>query len=108
MMSYKEITDNIAQLLDQKEQYYGPTYKEIGDVYAQLFKSVKSIDAHDLLAVVRMLDKIFRIVHSTDGSTKLDAWNDIAGYAILQIELLNRNQPTDNPQVNQVIPPTQS
>lgn len=105
-MSYKEITDKLAQLLEQKEQYYGPTYREIGDVYAQLFKSVKSIDAHDLLAVVRILDKIFRIVHSTDGSTKLDAWSDIAGYAILQINLLS--QSTNSAQVDQVIPPTQS
>ncbi len=89
---YQAITDEIAQILEEKESYYGPVYEDIGIVLTTLLAKSKSINVQELLAITRIVDKLFRIANSAELDAHLDAWRDIAGYAILELSTLNKQK----------------
>jgi len=88
-----KLDDTISELksiLFKKGGEYGDTYSIVFELLKQLFSDKKDIngnfilsenDLKSLLAIIRILDKLCRYVHGHEE----DVWEDIAGYAILEI-----------------------
>jgi hypothetical protein len=79
---YEEIGAAIGCLVDKKQKAYGRSFDHSGAILAILYPyGVKPEQYGDLLGMVRILDKLFRI--ATDKRAL------IAGYALL----MNRDYP---------------
>jgi hypothetical protein len=88
---YEEIGAAIGCLVDKKQKAYGRSFDHSGAILAILYPyGVKPEQYGDLLGMVRILDKLFRI--ATDKQALGESpWTDVAGYALL----MNRDYPID-------------
>lgn len=80
---YRDIGQAIGALVDEKQRAYGDSFGKSGAVMKILYPDgipLEKID--DALAVVRVVDKLFRIATDRDAFGE-SPWRDIAGYAIL-------------------------
>ena len=83
--SFKDIGTEIGSLVDQKNAAYGSSFSRSEEILKVLFPDgVKPEQYTDLLAITRVLDKLFRIANKKDAFGE-SPWRDIAGYAILGI-----------------------
>ncbi len=81
--SFKEIGTEIGSLVDQKNEAYGSSFSRSSEILKILFPDgVKPEQYTDLLAITRVLDKLFRIDNKKDAFGE-SPWQDIAGYGIL-------------------------
>lgn len=81
-ISYEKIGSEIGRLVDLKQRQYGDSFHRSADVLRILYPDgVQPTDYQDLMAVVRVLDKLFRIANGDQGDES--AWSDIAGYGLL-------------------------
>lgn len=81
--SYKEIGSEIGALVDQKNLAYGDSFNRSGEVLKILYPNgIKPDQYKDALAVVRIIDKLFRIANAKDALNE-NPFRDIAGYGIL-------------------------
>ena len=80
---YEDIGAEIGRLVDRKQKVYGQSFDKTGQILAIVYPlGIKIEQYDDVLAIVRILDKFFRI--STDkAALGEDPWQDIAGDAIL-------------------------
>lgn len=73
----------LGQLVTEKNAAYGDSFARSGRIMKELYPQgvpVEKLD--DALAIVRVLDKLFRIATAKDAFGE-SPWNDVAGYAIL-------------------------
>lgn len=78
---YKELTDNLIELLISKEKAYGQAYLNAPEILKILYpEGVQPNDYDKLLYITRILDKLNRIAQ--DDNTE-DPLQDIAGYSLL-------------------------
>lgn len=93
---FQEIGNAIGALVDEKNAAYGDSFARAGKIMQILYP--EGVGAHqldDALAIIRVLDKLFRIATKKDAFGE-DPWRDIAGYAILAVA---RNlEPADDPE----------
>jgi hypothetical protein len=88
MNIYKEEGQKIGKLVDEKNHAYGDSFGLSGRILKLLYPgNIKPEQYDDMLAVIRVIDKIFRIATSRDALGE-DPWTDIAGYAILRARQL--------------------
>jgi hypothetical protein len=79
---YEELAAKLGRLVDSKQQQYGDSFHTFHHLLAFLYPDgVKVEDYPNMLAIVRVLDKLCRISRGDQGDES--AWNDIAGYGIL-------------------------
>lgn len=80
---YEEIGAEIGRLVDKKQKAYGQSFNHVGEVLKILYpQGIKIEQYDDVLAIVRILDKFFRI--ATDKSALGEnPWQDVAGYSLL-------------------------
>ena len=84
-MSYVEIAKSIGTLTSEKNEAYGDSFGQACDVLKVLYPDgVKPEQYKDMLAVVRVIDKLFRIANKKDAFGE-SPWRDICGYALLGI-----------------------
>ena len=86
---YEEIGAEIGRLVDKKQVAYGRSFDKSGQILGVLYP--RGIEPHqydDLLAMIRIIDKLFRIATARDAMGE-SPWTDIAGYALL----MNREYP---------------
>ncbi|MBM88261.1 MAG: hypothetical protein CMQ41_07755 [Gammaproteobacteria bacterium] len=84
-MKYTEIGQQIGQLVQQKNEAYGDSFSKSEDILKVLFPNgVQPNQYRDLLAITRIIDKLFRIATNKDALGE-NPWSDICGYAILAI-----------------------
>lgn len=82
---YRKKAEKLGELVDKKQIQYGNSFKETHKILKILYPNeMKSEQYHDALAIVRIVDKLFRISKGNQGDES--AWDDIAGYAILMAE----------------------
>lgn len=82
-MSYAELGASIGRMVDEKQLQYGKSFDHSSAILAQLYpQGVKVKDFPHLLAIVRILDKFFRIANNITAGGE-SPWLDIAGYALL-------------------------
>jgi hypothetical protein len=82
-MIYENVGREIGALVDKKNQAYGSSFNNSGEILRVLFPNGIKVEQYtDMLAVVRILDKLFRIANDKNAFNE-DPWQDIAGYGIL-------------------------
>ena len=82
-MSYAKLGEEIGLLVERKQLAYGDSYGKSGEILRVLYPTgIGPHQMEDALAVVRIVDKLFRI--ATDpGALGESPWVDIAGYGLL-------------------------
>lgn len=76
---------DVGLLVDKKQAAYGDSFGRSGEVLRQLYpEGIRPEQYDDLLAVARVLDKLFRIATDRDALGE-SPWRDIAGYGLLGV-----------------------
>ena len=87
---YVQPAVELALLLEQKQKSYGDAFGSMEEVFKILYPNgISPYQYGDLLTVVRMLDKVFRIANMPpEGKDAMgeEPYKDIAGYALLALE----------------------
>lgn len=84
-MTYEQIGADLGRLVEDKQAAYGNSYGRSGDVMRLLYPDgIRPEQMDDALAVVRVVDKLFRIATSKDAFGE-SPWRDIAGYGLLGV-----------------------
>tara|TARA_Y100000310_G_scaffold321950_1_gene380303 strand:- start:2061 stop:2357 length:297 start_codon:yes stop_codon:yes gene_type:complete len=82
---FVEIGNRIGELVKQKNMAYGDSFSRATDILEVLYPNgVKPHQYRDMLAVIRVIDKLFRLATRKNAFDE-SPWNDIAGYALLGI-----------------------
>lgn len=80
------IAESIASTVAEKNAAYGDSFAKAGDILETLYPNgITREQYRDMLAVVRVVDKLFRIATDRDALGE-SPWRDIAGYALLACE----------------------
>jgi hypothetical protein len=84
--TYKDIGIEIGSLVDEKNAAYGSSFAECHKILSVLYPAgIKPDQYTDALAIIRVIDKLFRIANKKDAFGE-SPWRDIAGYALLGIQ----------------------
>ena len=79
---YESMAREIGALVDRKQKEYGDSFHRCEAIIRTLWPNGIPPEAYtDALAVVRVIDKLFRIAHGKQGDE--NPWRDIAGYGLL-------------------------
>ena len=80
---YANAALDIAALVTEKQRVYGNSFGKSREVIRILYPDGISREQYaDALAVIRVIDKLFRIATDRDALGE-SPWQDIAGYALL-------------------------
>ncbi len=81
--TFHSIAKEIADLVESKQAAYGNSFGSSGDVLRILYPlGIKSEQYDDMLCIVRIIDKLFRI--ATDKHAMGESpYRDICGYGLL-------------------------
>ena len=80
---YRTTGERIGQLVDEKNMAYGDSFHKSAIVMLALFPNGIPTEKYtDALAIVRIVDKLFRLANKKDAFGE-DPMEDIAGYAIV-------------------------
>lgn len=83
MSKYEDLGREIGELVDQKQAAYGDSFGRSGAVLRVLYPDgIKPEQYDDALAVVRIVDKLFRVANQRDAFNESPG-RDIAGYGML-------------------------
>jgi len=83
--NYEELGRQIGALVATKQAAYGDAFGRSGRVLRILYPDGICIEQYDdMLAVVRILDKLFRIATDRDALGE-SPYRDIAGYGLLGV-----------------------
>ena len=81
--TYETIGRNIGRLVDKKNIAYGDSFHQSCKILEILYPDGVTLSQYkDMLGVVRVIDKLFRIANRKDAFSE-NPWNDIAGYGIV-------------------------
>lgn len=84
-MIFEKIGTNIGKLVDQKNAAYGSSFKKSEQILKVLYpEGIKPEQYGDMLAITRIVDKLFRIATKKDAFGE-NPFKDIAGYGILGV-----------------------
>lgn len=84
--TYKLLGSEIGSLVDEKNAAYGSSFAESHKILSVLYPNgIKPEQYTDALAIIRVIDKLFRIANKKDAFGE-SPWRDIAGYALLGID----------------------
>lgn len=80
---YETLGAEIGRLVQAKQAAYGDAHGRAGAVLRVLYpEGIRPDQMDDALAVVRVVDKLFRIATARDALGE-SPWRDIAGYGLL-------------------------
>ena len=81
---YEIIAKEVAKLVEIKQQQYGHSFNDAHKILEVFYpEGIQPKDYQDLLTVVRVIDKLFRITRGDQGDES--AWKDINGYSLLSL-----------------------
>tara|TARA_Y100000588_G_C14256496_1_gene925717 strand:+ start:867 stop:1148 length:282 start_codon:yes stop_codon:yes gene_type:complete len=82
---FEEIGRAIGALVKEKNLAYGDSFGRAEEIIRVLYPDgVRPDQFQDMLAITRVIDKLFRIANKKDAFGE-SPWKDICGYAILGI-----------------------
>lgn len=82
---YEQVGKELGQLVEEKNAAYGDSFGQANKILEALYPNgVQPEQYLDLLAIVRVVDKLFRIANKKDAFGE-SPWRDICGYAILGV-----------------------
>ena len=80
---YEEKAEQIGKLVAEKNAAYGSSFAQSHQILTVLYPNgIKPEQFTDALAIIRVIDKLFRIATAKDAFGE-SPWQDIAGYGIL-------------------------
>ncbi|ATB52715.1 hypothetical protein [Caldibacillus phage CBP1] len=83
---YEWLGTEIGRLVDEKNRAYGDAFNKAGDFLKIIYPNgVKPEQYDDMLAIVRVFDKLMRIANQKEAFGE-NPWRDICGYSLLSIE----------------------
>lgn len=83
MGKYKELAEQIGNLVEEKNAAYGNSFDQAGEFLRLLYPNGIPPEAYgDMLCVVRIFDKLKRIATNKDAFGE-SPWGDVAGYGLL-------------------------
>ena len=86
---YAALGKSIGELVQSKQRIYGDSFGKAGDILSILYPNgVPVAQYDDMLAITRVIDKLFRIATDRDALGE-SPWRDIAGYALLAVARVN-------------------
>ena len=89
---YEKLGADIGRLVSEKQIAYGDSFGKAGEVVRILYPAgIPPEKLDDALTLVRVLDKLFRIATDRDALGE-SPWRDIAGYALLSAERIERKR----------------
>jgi hypothetical protein len=84
-VTYQNLGREIGELVETKQAAYGDAFGRSGGILRVLYpEGIPPEKIDDALAVVRVIDKLFRIATKKDAFGE-SPWRDIAGYALLAV-----------------------
>lgn len=90
--TFADIAKQVANMVTMKQAAYGDSFGRSGEVLAILYPNGIPIEAYgDALAIVRVLDKLFRIATDRDALGE-SPWRDIAGYSLLAVRRIEQDK----------------
>ena len=90
--AWDEIARSIAVTVAEKNAAYGDSFERAGEIIDILYPNgIPRGKTGDALAVVRVLDQLFRIASDRDAFGE-SPWRDIVGYALLAVEKRERER----------------
>ena len=97
-MKYEKLGTEIGRTVDKKQTAYGNSFGKSGAVLKIMYPDGVKIDQYDdMLAVVRIIDKLFRIATDKNALDE-NPFKDIAGYGLLGTEGgAGQGEPTSTP-----------
>jgi hypothetical protein len=91
-MTYESLGAEVGRLVATKQRAYGDAFGRAGPIMRILYpRGVPPAALDDALAVVRVLDKLFRIATDRDALGE-SPWQDIVGYGLLALARTNRER----------------
>ncbi len=85
MSIYEVIGAKIGKLVQEKNAAYGNSFGESFKILQVLYPhGVQPEQYRDMLATIRIIDKLFRIAHQKSYGEE-SPWQDIVGYSILGV-----------------------
>ena len=94
--NYETIGTDIGKLVAEKNRAYGDSFSRAETILKTLYPSgVQPSEYTDMLALVRVIDKMFRIATSKNAFGE-SPWKDICGYAILGVANDTTKQETED------------
>lgn len=86
MSHFEELGREIGALVDTKQAAYGDSFGKSGEILRILYPAgIRPEQYDDALALVRIIDKMFRIATDRDALGE-SPYRDIAGYGMLGAE----------------------
>ncbi len=80
---FRRIGREVGDLVAEKNAAYGDSFARSCEILAVLYPAgVKPDQYRDMLGVVRVLDKLFRIATKKDAFGE-SPWRDVAGYGVV-------------------------
>lgn len=84
--SVKSVCDNMAVALEAKNKAYGDSVNNSTKIVRLLYPNgIRPEQLDDFLIVIRVLDKLSRIARGDKKAFGENPWNDVQGYATLQV-----------------------
>jgi len=85
LMKFEKIGTDIGKLVDEKNTAYGSAFEKSEEILKVLYPDgIKPRQYKDMLAVTRIVDKLFRIATQKEAFGE-SPFKDIAGYGILGV-----------------------
>lgn len=85
-LSFENLGAEVGRICQEKNEAYGDSYGKGGEVLKILFPNgVKPEQYDDMLALARIIDKLFRLANKRDAYGE-SPMKDIAGYALLGLQ----------------------
>jgi hypothetical protein len=82
MPDFTRLGTEIGKLVQRKNEQYGDSFAQAHQILEVLYpEGVQPEQYLDMLAVIRIIDKLFRVAHGSQGDES--PFFDIAGYGIL-------------------------
>ena len=82
----RETALTLSSLVIEKRKAYGDSFTKAGEILSVLYPDGVPVDCYpDMLAIVRILDKLVRVSTSAGSADLLNEspWNDVLGYSLL-------------------------
>ncbi|MBN2569826.1 MAG: hypothetical protein JXB42_10400 [Deltaproteobacteria bacterium] len=87
MNAYEKLGLTIGKLVTEKQDAYGDAFGKSGKVLEILYPNgVQPKQYRDMLTIVRIIDKLFRIANRKDYNGE-SPYMDIAGYSLLGLTI---------------------